>query len=89
MSVPGAIPSEDVGGFAMTVVSTEMSDAATHRWSRRSEWLATWLLTQWQEEQAHRTKDTLTATTTTEKLTMVVTNTSCGEASVADERNNV
>jgi hypothetical protein len=58
-----AIPSVDVGGFEMTVTSTEISDDATYRWSRRSELLAAWLLTQWQEEQAHRTKGTPTPNT--------------------------
>ena len=54
MAAPDAIQSEDVGGFAMTVASTEVSDDAAYRWSRRGERLAAWLLAEWRREQARR-----------------------------------
>ena len=38
----------------MRVSGAESTEHAAHRWSRRSAWLADWLLEQWREEQAER-----------------------------------
>jgi hypothetical protein len=38
----------------MRVSAAEQTEHAAHLWSRRSAWLAEWLLEQWRGEQAER-----------------------------------
>ena len=48
MSSPG--PVESVGQLGMAVICADPSPEAAERWSRRSEALADWLLSEWQRE---------------------------------------
>ena len=49
--------SEKAGRFQMSVILEDMSEDATSRWSRRSEWLARWLLNEWSRAQGKRGPD--------------------------------